>query len=336
MRDKNNVQENESSEKLETEKLRNEILLLKLDIGLKEKELKRKTVLQPTVVTVLVAILGLIGAAITNFLQRSNQLEIEEKKFQYSVYQKALEAKDNVTAAKILDFYIKARLLPGEDGKYSKLLEEGNVDAVPTYGGMYENIAVPEINHSGKLSLVNDFITGKGTEYMLSYNAKERLEQDALTTIVLHCSFSPSLKGTATFLSDTIRGRSSAHLLIDRNGKVIQQVPFTFISYHSNKHYNKSSIGIELINYGELKRTDTGYVSVFRRKVTNTKVVCNNEGICWEEYSPAQIETAYKICKLLVSKYSIGNIVGHSEIDKGKPDPGPFFPLAKFKSLVRK
>jgi N-acetylmuramoyl-L-alanine amidase len=325
---------NEPLEELQFQKLQNEISLQEIEKKLKEKEFKRKTILQPTSVTILVALLGLIGAAISNFLQRNSQLEIEEKKFQYSVYQKALEAKDNITAAKILDFYIKAGLLPGENGKYSRLLEEGKNDEVPIYSGIYKNVTVPKVDNSGQLSLSNDFIKGRGTEYMLSYNAQQRLNKEELTTIVLHCTFTPNLKVTAKFLSDTISGRASAHILIDRDGKVIQQVPFNFISYHA-KEYNKSSIGIELINIGQLKKTDTGYVSFYRQKVDNAKVDSNGSGIYWEKYTDAQIETAYQICKLLVNDYRINTIVGHAEINKNKTDPGPFFPIAKFRQLLK-
>jgi N-acetylmuramoyl-L-alanine amidase len=334
MNEKSASPANKILEDLQIKKLQNEISLQETDKKLKEKELKRKTILQPTLVTILVAVIGLIGAGITSFLQRRNQLEIEEKKFEYSVYQKALEAKDNLTAAQILDFYIKAGLLPGEERKYTRLIEEGKTEEVPVYSGIYRNTIVPQVDTSNQLSLKNHFIKGKGTEYFLSYNAKEGLTKEDLTSIVLHCSYSPNLNATAKFLTDTVAGRSSAHILIDRNGKVIQLVPFDFISYHA-KEYNKSSIGIELINNGQLKKTDKGYVNIYGGKVDEEKVICDKDGVCWEKYTEAQIEAAYKICELLVNEYSIQNIVGHSEIDNRKNEPGPFFPMDKFKALTR-
>src|ERR1044072_1218743 len=205
------------TDEFELKKLQNEISLQEIDKRLKEKELKRKTILQPTFVTVLVAIIGLIGAGITGYLQRKYQLEIEEKKFQYSVYQKALESRDNVTAAKILDFYIKAGLIPGEEGKYTKLLKEGRPEEVPVYSGIYKNINLPDIDNSDQLSLVNNFIKGKGTKYVLSYNAKDRIKADELTTIVLHCTSSSNMKATIRVLTDTVNMKASAHILIDRD-----------------------------------------------------------------------------------------------------------------------
>ena len=319
---------------LQVIKIQNEISLQEIDKKIKEKELKKRIILQPTAVTIIVALLGLIGAVITNSLQKSNQLAIEEKKFQYSIYQSALGAKDNVTAAKILDFYIKAGLLPGEEGKYSKLLEDGKVNEVPIYSGIYKDITVPNIDHSTALTLSDNFIKGNGTEYLLSYNAKRRIDGNKPKTIVLHCSFSNDMKKLASFLSDTLTGRASAHIIIDRDGRVIQQVPFNYISHHAGQ-YNNSSIGIELINIGELKKTAQGYFNIYGQKVNSNNIICNDK-VCWEKYSPAQIKTTLEICKLLVQEYDIQQIVQHSEIDKKKTDPGPFFPINSFKSLIKK
>jgi N-acetylmuramoyl-L-alanine amidase len=319
---------------LELKKLQNEIFLQEIEKKIKEKELKRILFFQPTFVTIFVAFIGLMGAAVTSFYQQRSQLQIEEKKFQYSVYQKALEAQDNVTAAKILDFYIKAGLLPGEVGKFGKLLEEGKTDEVPVYGGIYKNVTVPGVDKSQQLTLSDNFIKGKGTEYLLSYNARKRFNQDELTTIVIHSSFSYNIQGTARFLSDTIAGKASAHILIDRDGKVIQQVPFNFLCYHA-REFSKSSIGIELINIGEVRKKDAGFVDIYGKSVENSKVECNSSGICWEKYTAAQVETAFKICELLVKQYKITKIVGHAEIDKRKSDPGPFFPISRFKAIIR-
>lgn len=319
---------------LQVKKLQNEVDLQEIEKKIKERDSRRAKLFNPTFVTILVAVLGLIGAAITGFQQRRNQLDIEEKKFQYSIYQRAMEAKDQVTAAQILDFYIKAGLLPGEPGKYSKLLKEGKGDQIPLFSGIYEGLVVPEVDQTANFYLDKEFVRGKGTEYMISYNASEGLTRDSLATIVLHCAFSNSLKSTANFLADTVTGNASAHLLIDRDGKVIQQVPFNYRSHHA-RQYNRSSIGIEFINAGSLKKTDDGYVTALGQKIDGSKVACNSEGLCWEKYTDAQLQAGYEICALLAKQYNIRRIVGHSEIESRKTDPGPFFPIEKFKALVQ-
>jgi hypothetical protein len=305
MADDSSIVTSNNYEELQLQKLKNEIRLQELDKDLKQKELKKRTIFEPTAVTILVALIGLSGAAITNFWQRNSQLEIEEKKFQYSVYEKALEARDNLTAARVLDFYIKAGLLPGAEGKFTKLIEQGKADEIPTYGDIYHDVPVPGIDKSESLTLSNYFIKGKGTEYHLSYNAKQRLNSSELNMIVLHSSWGGNLKGITKWLTDTTKtiGKSSAHVIIDTNGRIIQLVPFNFISYHADG-YNNSSIGIEFINNGQNK------------------------------YPEAQVEAGLTICRLLIKEYHITKIVGHSEISKFKIDPGVLFPINKFKSLV--
>lgn len=76
------------------------------------------------------AVLSVIGTGITTILQRNNEITIEKQKYEYTIYEKALEGKDNITATKVLDFYIKAGLLKGEPGKFIKLLEEGEIDGL--------------------------------------------------------------------------------------------------------------------------------------------------------------------------------------------------------------
>ena len=328
--------DNLNREIIEFQKLNNEVELQEIDKKIKLKELNKKLILQPATITILVALIGLLGAAITNYLQRKSQLEIEERKFQYSVYQKALEAKDNIIAAKILDFYIKAGLLPGEEGKYSKLLEEGKSDEVPIYSGVYKDIKVPTISSTNQLTIENGFIVGKNTKYQLSYNTRNRLGKNDLNTIVLHCAYNPSINETAKFLSDTINGRASAHLLIDRDGSVIQQVPLNFLSFHAGKEFNNKSIGIEFINWGQITLSNGLYKTIFGQDIDKNSVECTTSGVCWEKYTPQQIEKALEICKLIFEEYNIKQIVGHNEIDKNKLDPGPFFPIDKFKSLLNK
>jgi N-acetyl-anhydromuramyl-L-alanine amidase AmpD len=328
----------ERLKQLQVLELENRISLQNIEKRIKEKEARKKSFLQPATVPVFVAIIGLIGAGITSYMQRGNQLDIEDQKFRYSIYQKALEAKDNVTAARILDFYIKAELLPGEPGKYVKLLQEGKLDSLPVYSGqyrdIYKDVKLPEVSNNPKFSLSDDLVIGKGTGYMLSYNARERIDKSSLTTIVIHSAYSNDMKKTARFLADTVNGTASAHILIDRDGKVIQQVPFDYIARHA-KEYNKFSIGIELINAGEITKNGEEYKTIYGSAIDASKVECNNN-ICWEKYTEAQINAAYDICELLVRQYNIKTIVGHYEIDaKRKKDPGPFFPMEKFKGLVK-
>jgi AmpD protein len=100
--------------------------------------------------------------------------------------------------------------------------------------------------------------------------------------------------------------RVSSHLLITREGRIIQFVPFTLRAWHAGKSYfkgregcNDFSIGIELEGTNDLPYEKIQYVQLAR------------------------------IIKLLQENYPAmtrDHMVGHSDIAPGrKQDPGPFF-----------
>ena len=95
----------------------------------------------------------------------------------------------------------------------------------------------------------------------------------------------------------------SSHLLINRDGSLIQFVPFNKCAWHAGQSSfegredcNKFSIGIEL------------------------------EGSVKESFTDQQYNILNDIICLLKREYPVKNIVGHSEISAGrKKDPGPYF-----------
>ncbi len=103
-----------------------------------------------------------------------------------------------------------------------------------------------------------------------------------------------------------IRGRVSAHVLIRRDGRVVQYVPFGFRAWHAGQSEycgrtgcNDFSIGIEL------------------------------EGTDDTPYTDAQYESLSLLVNALLVTYprlSSSHITGHSDIAPGrKTDPGPTF-----------
>ena len=95
----------------------------------------------------------------------------------------------------------------------------------------------------------------------------------------------------------------SAHILIERNGSLVQFVPFNKCAWHAGESTfegrnscNEFSIGIELI--GSVK----------------------------EEFTNEQYYTLKNLLNLLKNEYGDMSVVGHSEIaPKRKNDPGPYF-----------
>lgn len=99
----------------------------------------------------------------------------------------------------------------------------------------------------------------------------------------------------------------SAHLLIKRDGSIIQFVPFDKRAWHAGEsnfngraNCNDFSIGIELEGTDDIAYTD------------------------------AQYEHLNAVIKTLKSHYPINNIVGHNDIAPGrKTDPGVSFDWSK-------
>lgn len=110
-------------------------------------------------------------------------------------------------------------------------------------------------------------------------------------------------------LSDLAGVRVSSHLLVRRNGDILQFVPFDRRAWHAGvsrfqgrDNCNDFSIGIEL------------------------------EGTDHLPYDEAQYQSLGPVCAALMRHYGIQEIRGHSDIAPGrKTDPGPAFSWSKLR-----
>ena len=108
--------------------------------------------------------------------------------------------------------------------------------------------------------------------------------------------------------------RVSSHLLIRRDGSIIQFVPFDKRAWHAGESAfeerricNDFSVGIEL------------------------------EGTDYTPFREVQYDSLADICRLLIERYDVpaNNIVGHCDIAPGrKTDPGPLFDWHKFRKML--
>ena len=159
-------------------------------------------------------------------------------------------------------------------------------------------------------------------------------------TIVLHYTAGADALSSAHYMaradSDT-----SAHLVIARDGGIIQLLPFNTIAWHAGKsehegrtNINRYSIGIEMDNAGQLHRREGRFYSWFNCEYMPDEVYTdceNGRATYWHNYTLVQIQTLFAVCKLLLGEYPIRHIVGHSDISPRKVDPGPAFPMEKFR-----
>ena len=162
--------------------------------------------------------------------------------------------------------------------------------------------------------------------------------------IIMHYTTGTRMESTINHFTDAASGVST-HLLIGRDGRVVQFLPFNRIGHHAGhswwemeKHLNTSSIGIELDNAGRLRKgiDDQGReVRMSRKTIIPDEHVKwaphwknLNIDVAWEEFPPVQLEVAKKIVKLLKETYDIQEILGHDYVNLlNREDPGPLFPM---------
>lgn len=164
-------------------------------------------------------------------------------------------------------------------------------------------------------------------------------------TVIIHYTAGPYKASLNTLTNPKVK--ASAHILVDRDGSVIQMVPFDTIAWHAGRSsykgrtgFNKYSIGIEIVNSGPLTKSGNVYRSWFGSAYNPSDVI---EGIhrnqsrskFWHVYTEEQIQTVTELCRLFIEEYNIKYILGHEEIaPKRKTDPGPAFPLDRLRSQL--
>ena len=166
---------------------------------------------------------------------------------------------------------------------------------------------------------------------LASPNADPRPDKSDISLLVIHnISLPPGQFGgghvaelftntldpnTHPYFAEIANLKVSAHLLIDREGVVIQFVPFDQRAWHAGVSAfagrpacNDFSIGIEL------------------------------EGTDTDPYTHLQYECLVKTTQCLIAEYpalSSERVAGHSDIAPDrKTDPGPAFDWARFKALI--
>ncbi len=168
-------------------------------------------------------------------------------------------------------------------------------------------------------------------EFRLSPNHDQRPADTEISLIVVHCiSLPPGQFGGEwidSLFMNRIRGDEhqsfadlkglevSSHLLIRRDGRIVQYVPFHLRAWHAGvssfagvDRCNDYSIGIELEGADEIA------------------------------YEPVQYQVLAEAVRALMTAYpriTPQRIVGHSDIAPGrKTDPGPAFDWALFRRYL--
>jgi N-acetylmuramoyl-L-alanine amidase len=189
-------------------------------------------------------------------------------------------------------------------------------------------------------------LTSESAGHEMINKTSGRFEQGLPDTIVIHYTGGGSLQSAVNTFKDP-QVQASAHVLIDKDGTLTQMIPFDHTAWHAGKSayldrtgLNRFSIGIEIVNAGRLEKSGPVWRSWFGRTYPEEEVVQGihrneSQPSYWERFTPEQIDTAFTLCKLLITTYKINKILGHEEISPGrKIDPGPAFPLDKLRDKL--
>jgi N-acetylmuramoyl-L-alanine amidase len=166
----------------------------------------------------------------------------------------------------------------------------------------------------------------KDTYYQLEY-------------IVIHHTVSGTWMSAYETFNNSSTNSGSAHLIIDRDGTVVQCVPFNTFAWHAgdsqwadrgvrsgSSSLNRYSIGIEMVNWGPEFVKDGDVWNNVKHNITlpdedvlfaTSKHGFPHDGCGWQKFPEAQIEAAVTVVQALMSTYpSILDIVGHEDIKK--------------------
>lgn len=169
--------------------------------------------------------------------------------------------------------------------------------------------------------------------------------------LVIHFTAGATAESSIEFWRSPEAQGASAHIVIERDGGIIQVRPFNRTCGHAGPPgksrwrepktgrffdgLNSCSIGIELANAGNdpkalsWARKQPGFASI-RAKHRN-----GGKEQEWECYPAAQIAAAEAVARVLVARYKLDDITGHDCIaPERKEDPGPAFDMLRFREAL--
>lgn len=160
--------------------------------------------------------------------------------------------------------------------------------------------------------------------------------------VVIHFTAGATARSSVNFWKSKSAKGASAHVVIDRDGTIIQCRPFNRTAGHAGVSrwrdpktgtlydgLNDCSIGIELANAG-----DDAKLARRWSKLPLVAAAHRNGGPVkdWEDYPRAQLVAVTKLVQALVKRYRLDDITGHDCIaPERKADPGPAFPMEKLR-----
>lgn len=165
--------------------------------------------------------------------------------------------------------------------------------------------------------------------------------------LVLHYTAGLSMDGAVNWFLHPA-AKASAHLVVGRDGDVMQMMPFNRVAWHAGKSswknlsdLNRHTIGVEMVNAGRLTRGGDGHWRSWAgERISDADIVLARhrneaEATGWHAYTPEQVAAVAAIGLALVAAYGLAGVLGHDDVaPKRKVDPGPAFPMASLAGRI--
>jgi N-acetylmuramoyl-L-alanine amidase len=162
--------------------------------------------------------------------------------------------------------------------------------------------------------------------------------------LIIHYTANGSVAGTVRHFQDE-KSNASAHLIIGRDGELVQMVDFNRKAWHAGESrwrgdyaLNELSIGFELVNWGPLTMKNgllIPWTNDEKDAVDPSDAVQLPRGkdgkmMRWQRFPLEQLEVCFNVSREIVFAYDLIGVLGHEDISgfRGKQDPGPAFPLS--------
>lgn len=170
--------------------------------------------------------------------------------------------------------------------------------------------------------------------------------------LILHYTASQNAQSAIDTLCNP-ESKVSAHFVVDHDGMVVQLVPVTRIAWHAGRSkwgeiegLNSVSLGIEMVNAGELVRAEgdaelykAWWGGIYKPSAVVAFPLRGNSPMprYWHAYTREQLQTVFNLCLFLCDEFSIptSQVLGHEDVaPRRKVDPGPAFPMGHLREHV--
>ena len=184
--------------------------------------------------------------------------------------------------------------------------------------------------------------------YEKNFESGRTRTKEEVNIVMMHITTGTRIQSSINHFQSLTAG-VSAHLVIGRDGRVVQMVPFDHAAFHAGGgswegrgEINRRSIGIEVDNAGQVTQKLDG---TFARRTTiipkdEVKFIQHWKARSekpWQDFTPIQLRVTEAIVVALKEHYkdSFQELLEHERVSlRNRSDPGPLFPMEKIRKRV--